>query len=270
MPSRSKFFVRKAVRREHESPIDTLSAPSPTTASVQQPLLIGDDYEAPTTAGTLSPNSKWLIVRNNIHKIRSWGAIRHMSEVEQRHQDWYLFFQMRRELKRAEEKIRAIQFRPDFVPVHHFELPIDEKLVRRYNVSHVRPTDGIYYAGLGSEPIVLQYLLYYFSKESSVPYNSMFYSFLSDVNSVLYTNRQRITRVLVLRRVAFFITLAVFVLLLLMFFSLILSVITTMTKFHQMYGDQADPSKEWASVKSTAPTSSFSWRLARASCQYPV
>ena len=257
MPSRSKLFYRKAVRREEESPIDTTSVPTPVRSSVRQPLLTGDDYIAPSTAHSLSPNSKWLIVRNNIHKIRSWGAIRHMSDMEQPHQDWYLFFQMRRELKRAEEKIRAIQFRPDFVPVHHFELPIDERLVRRYNVSHVTPNDGIYYAGLGSEPIVLQYLLYYFSKESSVPYNSMFYSFLSDVNSVLHTNRQRITRVLVLRRIAFFFALAIFVLLLLMFFSLILSVITTMTQFKQMYGQEGDLAKDWPSLKSTLPPSVF-------------
>ena len=196
---------------------------------------IDDDYQAPLTSDLLAPKSKWWIVRHNIHKIRSWGAIRHMSHMDKTSQDWYLFFQMRRELKRAEEQIRSIQFRPDFTPIEHFELPINDQYVRRFNVSHVKPTDGIYYAGLGSEPIVLQYLLYYFSKECPVPYNSMFHSFLSDVNSVLNTNRQRLNRVVVLQRIAFFIALAICVLLLLMFFSMILSVMTTLTKFQEVY-----------------------------------
>ena len=231
MSSRPKIYLRKPVKR------DKVSLLSPT---INEPLLSVPDYQAPLTSETLASNSKWLIVRHNIHKIRSWGAIRHMSNVDKASQDWYLFFQMRRELKRAEEQIRSIQHRPNFTPVRHFELPIDDKYVRRYNVSHVKPTDGLYYAGLGAEPIVLQSLLYYFSKDCPVPYNSMFYSFLSDVNSVLNTNRQRLNRVVVLQRIAFAFTLTFCIIILLMFFSLILSMMTTMTKFHQMYGETSN------------------------------
>lgn len=225
MYSRPKVVLRKAPKREKETLLAT---------SVNRSLLQADDYQAPLTAGSLRPNSKWLIVRNNIHKIRSWGALRQMSEIDKTYQDWYLFFQMRRELKRAEEQIRSIQYRADFRPIQYFELPVDDKYVRRYNVSHVKATDGLYYAGLGAEPIALQYLLYYFSKDCPVINGSMFYPFLHDVNSVLNTNRQRINRVVVLRRIALVIAVALCTILFLMFFSLILSVTTTLTKFRQM------------------------------------
>lgn len=225
-----KSSLRKHPKRERESRIVVTS-----DAPLRKPLLLpSDDYQAPLTAYALPSTSKWLIVRNNIHKIRSWGMIRRLS-ANQPFQDWYLFFQMRRELKRAEDQIRALQYRPDFEPVHYFELPIDEMRVQRYNVSHVRPTDGIYYAGLGSEPIVLQYLLYYFSKDCPVPYNGIFYSFLFDVNSVLDTNRKRINRVVVFRKLALVLALAVSILLLIMFFSLILSVLTTTSNLREMY-----------------------------------
>ena len=221
MSARPKIVLRKPVKHEKEK-------------LIQREIFLQDDYQAPLTCETISPESKWWIVRHNIHKIRSWGALRHMSTMDKTSQDWYLFFQMRRELKRAEEQIRSIQFRPDFRPVEYFELPIDDRYVRRYNVTHVKPTDGLYYAGLGSEPIVLQSLLYYFSKDCPVPVNSMFYSFLIDVNSVLNTNRQRLNRVVVLQRIAFIITLGICIILCLMFFSLILSVMTTMTKFQEV------------------------------------
>ncbi|UJR09420.1 hypothetical protein I4U23_013661 [Adineta vaga] len=232
----TKLNLRKLPKREQESHVVISS-----DASVRTPLISNDDYQAPLTAHKLSPKSKWLIVRHNIHRIRSWGMIR-QTGINQPFQDWYIFFQMRRELKRAEEQIRALQYRPDFIPVHYFELSIDDTRVQRYNVSHVRPTDGIYYAGLGSEPIVLQYLLYYFSKDCPVPYNSIFHSFLYDVNSVLDTNRKRIHRVVVFRKLALIFTLAVFILLLIMFFSLILSVLTTTSNLREMY--RIDPISE--------------------------
>lgn len=224
MPYRPKNFLNKVPKHEQESCINV------------QPLLNStDDYQAPLTCYSLSPNSKWVIVRHNIHKIRSWSGIHHDSIPDQRINDWYLLFQMRRELKRAEEHIRAIEQRPDFTPVRHFDLPVDETHLRRHNVSHVRPTDGVFYAGLGSEPLLLEAILYYFSKECVVPYNSMFYPFLCDVSSVLNTNRQRIQRVVLNRRVALGFTLVIYILIFIMFFSLVLSVVTTTSNLIEMH-----------------------------------
>ena len=237
MSYRTKWLFRKFPKREQESTFVS----SPVTAPAKlTSVFFDDDYEAPSRIDPLIPQSKWIIVRNNIHKIRSWGAMKRVSVIDQPFRDWYLFFQMRRELKRAEEEIRAIQYRPEFKPVRYFDLPVDETRVRRYNVSHVRPSDGIYYAGLSPEPITLEHLLYYFSKDCAVPYNSTYYSFLSDVNSVLATNRKRIQRVAVFQRVALFIALAVSIIILIMFFSLILSVFTTTSKLRQMYKNDPD------------------------------
>jgi len=235
MPYPSKKLKRNIPKREQESHINIKPLLNSKDVSTKPSVHSNSDYKALPRPYSLSPKSKWHIVRNNIHKIRIWGGIRRISVMDQPCQDWYLFFQMRRELKRAEEQIRAIQNRPNFTPVRHFDLPIDEIRVRRYNVSHVQPTDGIYYGGLGSDPIDLEALLYYFSKECVVPYNSIFYSFLCDVNSVLDTNRQRIQRVVVYRRVALMFALAIFVIIIIMFFSLILSVYTTTSNLREMY-----------------------------------
>ncbi|CAF2079568.1 unnamed protein product [Rotaria magnacalcarata] len=245
MPIRSRPILRKVPHHETESHVTIDASSFSKPVSIKTPLLLADDYQAPATSQTLSPNSKWLIVRNNIHKIRGWGAIKRIPFGDQPFQDWYLFFQMRRELKRAEEQIRAIQYRKDFIPVRHFQLPIDETHVQRYNVSHVGPNDGIYYAGLGTEPIALQYLLYYFSNECSVPYDSIFYTFLSDVNAVLHTNRERIHRVVVFRKLALILALAVFIIIIIMFFSLILSVLTTTSNIRQMYRNGLDEDTKW-------------------------
>ncbi|CAF3179642.1 unnamed protein product [Rotaria socialis] len=245
MSIRSRPILRKVPPHETESHVTIDTSTFSRAASVNTPLLLADDYQAPATSHALYPNSKWLLVRNNMHKIRGWGAVKRISMVDQPFQDWYLFFQMRRELKRAEEQIRAIEYRKDFTPVRHFQLPIDATHVRRYNVSHVGPNDGIYYAGLGTEPIVLQYLLYYFSNECSVPYDSIFYTFLSDVNAVLHTNRERIHRVVVFRKLALILALAVFVIIIIMFFSLILSVLTTTSNLRQMYRNDLDEDTKW-------------------------
>ncbi|CAF2588848.1 unnamed protein product [Rotaria sp. Silwood2] len=249
MPTHSKLIFRKIPQRERESHVVIDSSPSLTKTSTTTPLLSDYDYQAPRTYRSLSPQSKWVTVRNNMHRIRYLGNMKRMSIVDEPIRDWYLFFQMRRELKRAEEQIRAIQNRTDFTPVRHFKLPIDETHTRRYNVSHVRPTDGIYYAGLGSEPIVLEYLLYYFSKECKVPYDSIFYPFLSDVNSVLAANRQRMNRVVVYRKLALIITLVVFIIILIMFFSMILSVLTTTANLRQMYKNAPDEDMKWRGSK---------------------
>jgi hypothetical protein len=198
----------------------------------QDLLIFHDDHQI---TRSLASNSKWLIIRNNIHKIRSWKSIRRLSVIEQPIRDWYVFIQIKHELKHVQKEIRALEYRTDFIPVRYFNLPIDQTHVRRYNVSHIQSTDEIYYGGLGSEPIVLQYLLYYFSKECLVPYNSIFYSFLSDVNAVLDTNRQRLQRAVVFRRVVLIFTLAISIILFIMLFSLILSVLTTISNLRQMY-----------------------------------
>lgn len=224
-----KRLVRKLPKREQEHRID-----SELPLSVNSPLLLEDDYQAPRIPGKLYPDSKWMIVRNNLHKIRSWAPIRRLSVVENSLFDWYIFFQMKRELKRAEQQIRAIQYRTNFTPIRYFNLAIDETRFRRYNVSHVRSNDAIYYGGLSSQPLVLQNLLYYFNDECRVPFNSIFYSFLCDVNAVLDTNRQRIQRVVVLRRAALIFAVSIFVILLTMLFSLILSVLTTASYFKQL------------------------------------
>ena len=225
-----KILVRKLPKHEKEHRIK-----SGIPLSVKSPLLSGEDYQAPRTPGKLSSNSKWFIVRNNLHKIRNWAPIRRLSVIDHSFLDWYVFFQMKRELKRAEQQIRAIQYRTDFTPIQYFNLAIDQTRFRRYNVSHVRSSDAIYYSGLSSQPLILQNLLYYFNEECRVPFNSIFYSFLCDVNAVLDTNRQRIQRVVVLRRVALIFTVSIFVILLTMLFSLILSVFTTASYFKQLY-----------------------------------
>ena len=203
-------------------------------------LLDSDDYQAPLTAHSLLPNSKWIIVRNNLHKIRSWGGI-DASKVDHRHQDWYILFQTRRELRRAHERIQQIEHHPEFVPVRYFNLPTDPKHNCRYDVSHVQPSDVLYYGSFGHEPIALQPLLYYFSKECIVPYNSIFRPFLSDVCSVLYRNQRRRNRTSLYRKVALIITIIVFIMISLMLFSLIISALKTTSDLRNMY--QNDPNE---------------------------
>ncbi|CAF1129374.1 unnamed protein product [Rotaria sordida] len=235
MSTSPRLLVRKNLKGKKESHVIIGSPTVSTNISSRAPLLTGYDYQVPRTAHSLAPQSKWIIVRNNLHQIPNWNAVERISVVDRPFQNWYVAFKVRHELKRVQEKICAIQYRLNFKSVHYFYLPTDEIGVRRYNVSHVQPTDGIYYAGLGSEPINLQCLLYYFSKECIVPYNSLFYPFLCDVNSVLDTNRKRIQRVVVFRKVSLIMTIAIFTIILMMFFSLILSVLTTTSHLRQMY-----------------------------------
>jgi hypothetical protein len=250
MSHRPKVTALKLPKQEQELRIIT----NPLADKNRRRVLQADDYVAPLSARSLKQSSKWIIVRNNIHKIRSWGGLKRMSVIDQRFQEWYLFFQMRRELRRAQEQIKTIQSRPDFVPVHYFDLPVDETHVRRYNVSHVKESDAIYYPGFGREPIVLQSLLYYFTEECHVPYNSIFRTFLSDVCSVLNRERERINRAAVFRKVALIVAIAVFIILALMLFSLVLSVFTTTSKLSQMYQFDSDGGVEWRQSKTTLGT----------------
>lgn len=244
MSTRRKLVVHKTARHKRESQI-VFNPSSNLTQIIKIPLLSNDDYQAPLTCHSLSPTSKWIIVRNNLHQIRSWGKARDIAKEDSHVKDWYLFFQMRRELKRAENQIRAIKDLQGFTPVSHFDLPIDERHVRRYNVSHVGRDDGVYYGGLGSEPIVLQYLLYYFSKECRVPYDSVLHSFLYDVNTVLDTNRQRMRRAVVFRKLALTLSIAIFIFLMVMFVTMIFSAFTTVSNLKQMYQTDLNPHMNW-------------------------
>ncbi len=245
MSHRSKVLSQKIPKQEHELHIFT----NPFLNS-QLPLLQSDDYQAPLSARSLSPNSKWIIVRNNLHKIRTWRRS-NTTDENPVVRDWYLFFQTRRELRRAREDIKKVEYRPDFRPVHYFYLPIDDRRKQRYNVSHVQPSDALYYPGFGHEPIVLQSLLYYFSKECAVPHNSIFQSFLSDVCSIIYRDRQRLNRQAVLRKVALVITILVSILIGLMLFSLVLSVLKTTSDFKRLYENDLSGGIEWQPAETT-------------------
>jgi len=253
MSYRSKHFFHKNRKQEQELHIFT----NPFVNS-QLRLRDIDDYQAPLTSHTLKRNSKWIIVRNNIHQIRSWGG-NNASDVNEQYRDCYIFFQMIRELRRAQKYIHQIENQPDFVPIRYFNLPIDETHTRRYNVSHVKPTDALYYQGLGREPIVLQSLLYYFSKGRTVTYNSIFREFLTDICSILYRDRQRLNRAAVRRKVALFIVIIIFIILGLMLFLLILSVLNTTLEFNKMYGNDPNGGIEWGQSEATLITATNSF-----------
>jgi hypothetical protein len=239
MPHRSKLLPHKIQKEEQELHIFT--NPFINSRVRLQNL---NDYQAPLTAHTLSPNSKWITVRNNIHLIRSWSRI-NTSDVNDPFRDWYLFFQMRRELRLIRERIKQVENRPNFVPVHYFYLPIDETKHQRYNVSNIKPSDALYYSGLGHEPIVLRSLIYYFSKECPVSHNSIFQKFLSDVCSIIHQNRQRLKQAAVFRKLASIITIIFFILIGLMLFSLILSVLKTTSDFQKLYENDPNGGIEW-------------------------
>ena len=240
MTHRSRVLLPKKHRQEHELRVITNPLLVP-----EIDVLRASDYQAPRTANGLVPNSKWLVVRNNLHKIRSWGGARRISTLDPRLQDWYAFFQMRRELRYAQERIETIQSRPNFVPVHHFKLPIDARHQKRYNVKHIQSTDALHYPDFGKDPIMLQSLLYYFSEECAVPYESIFLNFLSSVCAMINHDQQRHVRVTNFRRVALAIALVVFSILAVMFCSLILSVLQTTATMQRMYHNDADGGIDW-------------------------
>ena len=240
MTHRSRVLVPKNHRQEHELRVITNPLLEP-----QIDVLRASDYQAPRTAMGLKPNSKWLVVRNNLHKIRSWAGVRRISTLDPRLQDWYAFFQMRRELRYAQQQIETIQSRPGFIPVHHFKLPIDARRQQRFNVKHIQSTDALYYPDFGKDPIVLQSLLYYFSEECAVPYESIFLNFLSNVCSMINHEEERHVRVTIFRRVALAIALVVFIILGVMFCSLILSVLKTTTNLQRMYHNDPDGGIDW-------------------------
>jgi len=218
-----------------ESRSSLTSSYEPSTP-LQRERLTGYDYQAPLTSHSLVPNSKWLIVRRNIHRIRFMGF--NETNRENRLPDFYLGLQMTRELKRAQEEIKNVDKEEDFHIIKAFSLANDSKGMRKtFNTSHVKPNDALIYDRLGEEPLALQNLLYYFSKQD-VPHGTVFWNFLNEVNQVLNLNRKRTVLVQRLRRLALTLAIIVYSFIGLMFIMMIVSVITTATKMN-------DPEVEW-------------------------
>ncbi|CAF0762441.1 unnamed protein product [Didymodactylos carnosus] len=196
------------------------------SVSINEQQIIEDDYQAPLTSNSLLANSKWKIIRLNLHKIRSTGK-----KATNPFQDWYLFLQVMKELKRAEQEIKNIENDKFFKPVKKFSVKLDgvEK-IKTYKTSHVRPTDALFYTNISDEPIIIQHLLYYFTKEFAMSNQSLFWNFLTEVNSVLNTNRKRSKRTKMFKKIALILSISVYILITFMFLLLI------MTGF-QIYSD---------------------------------
>jgi hypothetical protein len=197
------------------------------------------DYQAPLTADSLRPNSKWLIVRRNLHRIRFMG-FNDMGK-ENRLPDFYLGLQMTRELKRAQEEIKNVDKEEDFCIIKEFSLSNNTGRKQTFDTSHVKPNDALIYDRLGEEPLALQNLLYYFSKQD-VPHGTVFWNFLNEVNHVLKLKRKRTVLVQRLRRLALTLAIIFYSFIGLMFLLMVISVITTATKMN-------DPEVEWMDKK---------------------
>lgn len=226
MSTRSRLFTPKFTNQEHElhvyvnplvTPLSPLIPPAP---------------------------SKWIIVRKNLHTIRSWGGFSATSVNDQFH-DKCVLIQMRRELRRMKEQIRAVEHRPDFVPVRCFKIPTDEEHSRRYKVSHVSPTSVLYHPSFDQEPIVLQSLLFYFSRECLVPYQSIFRPLLTNICSALDRDRERLERTAAFRRFALIIAIIIFIILSLMLITMIVGVLNTRSNFHKLYDNDIHGGVEW-------------------------
>jgi hypothetical protein len=211
---------------------------SSSFSSQRQPLS-EHDYEAPLTAHSLRPNSSWLIVRRNLHRIRFMGY--RTTGKQDRAPDIYLGIQMTRELKRAQEEIKNIDKQENFRVAKHFLLASEAGRPKRFDISHVKPDDALIYDRLGEEPLSLQNLLYYFSKKD-VQHGTMFWDFLKEVNLVLSLKRKRTVLVQRLRQLALTLAVIIFSLIGIMFFLMVISVITTATKMN-------DPEVKWMDQK---------------------
>jgi hypothetical protein len=233
MSYRSKILPSKVPKEERELRIIT------------NPRFSGqDDYHAPSTALTLAPNSKWIIVRNNLHTIRLWGKSQKLN-LKDPFGDIYAFCQMRQELRSVQKQIQRVEARPDFTPIHYFYLSTDERHTERYDVGHIQPSEALFYPGFGLEPFVLQSLFYYFSIESPIRHNSVFQPFLSHVCAVVNRNERYLHRVAVLRKLAAIIASIVYIILGLMFFTLIFSVLKTTSSFHRFYANNPHGDLDW-------------------------
>ena len=251
-PKREKevHFSTNSSNRNDSSTLSPLISRSEATSKPSLPSknnrerLIRDDYEAPSSANSLRPNSRWLIVRRNLHRIRFMGY----SEGGQTDKlpDLYLGFQMKRELKRAQDEIKNIDREKNFHVVKRFALAVDNKRTKIYNTSHVKPEDALIYDRLGEEPLALQNLLYYFSQQE-VPHGTIFWDFLNEVNHVLNLRRKRTVLVKRLRKLALTLAIVVYCIIGFMFLLLIISVITTATKMNdsEVTWIEADTDKDF-------------------------
>jgi hypothetical protein len=197
--------------------------------------LASDDYQAPLTARTLRPNSRWLLVRRNLHRIRF--MVYNEQERDSTLPGLYPFLQMKRELKRAQEEIKNIDKEKNFQAVKSFVLTDDVKRSKTYDTSHVKSDDALIYDRLGEEPLALQNLLYYFSRQD-VTHGSLFWDFLNEVNRVLNMKRKRMVRVQRLRKLALTLAIILYSIVGFMLVLLIISVISTVTKMN-------DPEVQW-------------------------
>ena len=220
------------------APLVSRQSKSPTpsnTSSIRQKRLADDDYEAPPTAQSLRLNSHWLIVRRNLHRIRFMGYNERGRDSTM--PDLYIGFQMKRELKRAQEEIKNIDKEENFHAIKNFALAVDSRRIKNYDTSHVKAEDALIYDRLGEEPLALQNLLYYFSKQD-VSHGTLFWDFLNEVNRVLNMKRKRTVLVQRLRRLALILAVVLYSIIGIMLILLIISVITTATKMN-------DPEVQW-------------------------
>ena len=136
---------------------------------------------------------------------------------------------MVRELKRAEVEIKNIDKQDDFYVIKEFSLDGNAGNKKRFDVRHVKSNDALIYDRLGEEPLSLQNLFYYFSKQK-VEQATTFYDFLYQVNQVLNLKRKRTVLVRRLQRLALAITILISSFIGLMFIAMIIASIATLTR----------------------------------------
>ncbi|CAF1302777.1 unnamed protein product [Adineta steineri] len=219
-----------------EQPATSTPLQTPSPRQGQRETLFDFDYQAPLTAHSLRPNSRWLIVRRNIHRIRFMG-FRGAIGKEGQLPDFYLGLQMARELRRAQLEIKDVDNDTSFQAVKEFSLASAKGQSKKFDTRHVQPEDALIYDRLGEEPLSLQNLLYYFSKQD-IQHGTVFWDFLNEVNHVLNLKRKRTVLVQRLRRLALSLALVVYIIIGLMFCTMVIGIITTITKMN-------DPEVEW-------------------------
>lgn len=229
--------TRLARLPKQEQEVHLISNPmeSVRTSPLQRERLTDADYQAPLTAESLRPNSPWLIVRQNLHRIRFMGFTE--SSKQGAMPDLYLGLQMTRELRRAQQEIKNADKEVDFHVIKHFELALGQARTKKFDTSHVKPEDALIYDRLGDEPLSLQNLLYYFSKQD-VQQGTVFWDFLSGVNQVLNLQRKRTVLVQRLQRFALILAMIIYTFIGLMLASMVISVVTTVTRMN-------DPEVRW-------------------------
>ncbi|CAF1388250.1 unnamed protein product, partial [Didymodactylos carnosus] len=143
---RAKLFVSTYGNTRHQLR-QSLSIDSKHEEEQKQNLILENyDYQAPLSAHSLKHNSKWLIIRRNLHRIRSMDG-------QQRTPNIYLSFQMIRELQRAQSAIKNIDHdNTHYHKIKKFSLAVNKQKVKTYDVTHITPDDALFYDRLGDEP----------------------------------------------------------------------------------------------------------------------